>query len=132
MHEYAVVEQLVEQVLRHVRRQGRREARVTQVHLRLGSIFAAGPLQQAYQVLTVDTPLAGSTLVVEEAHLQQQCDACNRPQEVTPDDLLGHLFFCPACGALQEVDETRGVELVGVTMERPPRVVARRDTGAKQ
>ena len=115
MHEYSIVEQLVEDLLAWC--QSSDIQRVKAVHLRRNSTFSEEALCQAYQMLTEKTVLTGSKLIVEEVEVEQTCSSCGNFQVVTVDDLLGHLFVCPECGACQEIDEDHGLEILRVTVE---------------
>lgn len=114
MHEYSVVQQLVERLVAELKSRGVQQ--VKKVHLRRGSTFAEEPLRQAFQMLTENTPLQDAELVVEEFSVQHTCANCGHSQVISDDDLLGHLFICPDCGAVHEIEEAHGLELVGVTV----------------
>ena len=122
MHEYAVVQQLVQRLLDALPAQDAQ--RVRQVHLRRGSTFSDGSLRQAFQLLTEETPLKGAELVVEEFSVQHRCGSCGHLYVVVAEDLLGHLSICPNCGALQEISEAQGLELLEVTLEGDDGVVS--------
>jgi Zn finger protein HypA/HybF involved in hydrogenase expression len=113
MHEYSIIQQLIEKLLAQAQSQGGR--RVKQVHLRRGSTFSVGPLLQAFQMLTPNTPLQNAELVIDEFSTEHQCHNCGRSQAISSDDLIGHLFICPGCGFAEEIDEAHGLELVRVT-----------------
>ena len=36
---------------------------------------------------------------------------------ITSDDLIGHMFVCPRCGATKEIDEAHDLELVELLAE---------------
>ncbi len=115
MHEYSVVQQLVEKLLAELQGQG--VHRVKEVRLRRGSTFGEGPLRQAFAMLTANTPLQGAELIIEGFPVEHTCENCGHSQVISEEDLLGHLFICPGCGAAEEIDEAHGLELVGVTVE---------------
>jgi Zn finger protein HypA/HybF involved in hydrogenase expression len=115
MHEYGIVRDLMERIQSELA--GRT---VKQVRLRRGSTFAEAPLRQAFAILAAGTPLAGAALVVEEFSEQVLCGSCSTRRTITADDLIGHLFICPECGAAREIDEAHGLELLEVTLEEPP------------
>lgn len=114
MHEYAAVEALIEGLSHELA--GRRVRRVTMVRLRRGSAFDDAALRQAYAMLTPGTPLAGAALEVAVEDLEVACD-CGHRQIITSDDLVGHLFVCPACGTPQEIENTHDLAVVEVTAE---------------
>lgn len=115
MHEYSIVQQLIEKLLTQVQNQG--GSRVKQVHLRRGSTFSVGPLLQAFQILTPNTPLQNAELVIDEFSTEHKCRHCSSTQAISADDMIGHLFICPGCGFTEDIDEAHGLELVGVTFE---------------
>jgi Zn finger protein HypA/HybF involved in hydrogenase expression len=112
MHEFSVVQQLIERLLEEARRRG--GAKVREVRLRRGSTFAEGPIQQAFQIMAENTPLADAQLIIEEFSVEHTCAKCNHKQVLTPDDMIGHLYICPECGNSHEIDEAHGLQLVGV------------------
>ncbi len=114
MHEYSIVEQLVETLTAKLKGQG--VTRVRQIRLRRGSTFAEAPLRQAFDMLTKETPLADTELIVEEYSVSHTCLGCGHTQVVMADDLVGHLFVCPSCGTAEEIDEAHGLELKDVTV----------------
>ena len=113
MHEYTVVLDLVDRILEDLKQKDGR--RVTEIHLRRGSTFSEGPLRQAFELVSKDTPLEGAKLEVEEFAVEVECRRCHETRRITADDLIGHLFICPDCGESREIDEAHGLELVGVT-----------------
>jgi Zn finger protein HypA/HybF involved in hydrogenase expression len=90
-----------------------------EVHVRASPVFSQESLEQAYEMQTIDTPLAGSRLVVEELADRRGCAACGANWVLSRDDVLGHTIICPACGALSPIDESVGIELVEITNRRP-------------
>jgi Zn finger protein HypA/HybF involved in hydrogenase expression len=111
MHEFGIVEGIVNQVLPQLA-----SANVTQVshvHFRRGSAFSEDALRQAYAATTAGTPLAGATLVIDTVNLDYVCP-CGYQQVITSDDLEGHMFICPLCGHVHEVDEAHDLELVDI------------------
>jgi hydrogenase nickel insertion protein HypA len=113
MHEFSVVQQLIEKLLEETKKRG--GVRVKEIRLRRGSTFAEGPIQQAFEIMSENTPLQDAQLVVEEFSVEHVCDDCGYKQVLTPDDLIGHLYICPECGQSKEIDEAHGLELLEVT-----------------
>ena len=114
MHEYAAVDELIDNLTGQLARQGVR--RVTTIHLRRGSAFDPAALEQAYALLSAGTPLEGARLLVSVEDLDFACP-CGHRQVITSDDLIGHLFVCPACGAAREIANTHDLAVVGVYVE---------------
>jgi hydrogenase nickel insertion protein HypA len=112
MHEYSIVQELVERLLKEVERRG--ATSVKEIHLRRGSTFAEGPLQQAFLIMSENTPLQDAQLIIEEFSVEYKCKACGYDQVITADDLIGHLYVCPECGEAAEIEEAHGLELVSV------------------
>jgi hydrogenase nickel insertion protein HypA len=115
MHEYSVVEQLVEQIVKQLQAQG--VEKVKEIRLRRDSTFSRDALLQAYEVLTKDTLLRDSQLVVEDFEVEKTCETCGHTQIITDEDLLGHIYVCPKCGASYEIEEAHGLHILGITAE---------------
>jgi Zn finger protein HypA/HybF involved in hydrogenase expression len=114
MHEFGIVEGIVHNVLPQIDRQGVKH--ITQVHFRRGSAFNEDALRQAYQATTAGTPLEGAALVIDTVNLDYVCQ-CGYEQVITSDDLEGHMFICPLCGNVHEVDEAHDLELIEIVAE---------------
>lgn len=114
MHDYHAVEALVERLTSELAEVGC----VTQVRIRADAIFSPEALQQAYEMLTLDTPLEGSRLAVERQPDEHECPACGKRWAATHDDLAGHLLVCPSCGALSAIEGSTGIRVVGITRSR--------------
>ncbi len=114
MHEFGIVEGIVNNVLPQLQTQGVKQ--IAQIHFRRGSAFSEDALRQAYQATTVGTPLQGAELIIDTVNLDYKC-VCGYQQIITCDDLEGHMFICPECGHVHEVDEAHDLELVEVIAE---------------
>jgi hydrogenase nickel incorporation protein HypA/HybF len=112
MHEYSIVQDLVEKLLHEMDEKG--ATSVKEIRLRRGSTFAEAPLQQAFLIMTENTPLEGAELVIEAFNVEYKCASCGYTQVVTSDDLIGHLYVCPECGEAVEMDEAHGLELLEI------------------
>ncbi|TVR20864.1 MAG: hydrogenase maturation nickel metallochaperone HypA [Anaerolineaceae bacterium] len=110
-HEFSIVESLMVDLVGQL--QSAEVEQVTEIHFRRGSAFSEDALRQAFDVFSRDTPLQGAELVIETVNLDHQC-VCGREQVITSDDLIGHMFVCPACGMMREVDEAHDLELLEV------------------
>ena len=118
MHEYAIVDSVVRGLLRRLKEEG--DPAVLSVQFRRGSAFSEEALRQAFGMLSAGTPLENAALEIETVNLDFQC-RCGHRQVITTDDLEGHMFVCPACGFVMEVDEAHDLELKGVTLaDRAP------------
>lgn len=108
-HEFSIVEAVVGGLLDTVYQHN--IDRVTEVRFRRGSAFSEAALRQAFEVLSRGTPLEGAALKIDTVNLDYTC-ICGRQQVITSDDLIGHMFVCPDCGHLHEVDEAHDLEFI--------------------
>jgi len=115
MHEVSIVQSLVENIDRQLAAQ--QAERAVSVRVRRGSTFSADALEQAFAGLTPGTRLEGAALLVESIETRFTCARCGHSQPITSDDLTGHFFLCPACDAVQEIDEAHDLELLEVRAE---------------
>ena len=109
MHEYSIVESIVTSMLDGIKKQ--KATKVTSVRFKRGSAFSEEAFRQAYQSLTVGTLLEQAPVTIETVNLDFNCN-CGHKQVVNSDDLVGHMFICPKCGATKELDEAHDLELV--------------------
>ncbi len=116
MHEFAIVESMVNQTLTLL--PDFEPGEVTTVRFRRGSTFSEDALRQSFEALTKGTPLEKAELIIETVDLQFHCP-CGHEQIVSSDDLIGHMFVCPACGAVKEIDEAHDLELIEVLVDKP-------------
>jgi hydrogenase nickel incorporation protein HypA/HybF len=114
MHEFGVTETIIKQLLKQLDRD--KITKVVKVTFRRSSAFSEEVLRQAYEVLSVNTPLAGAELIIDISVLHVTCD-CGYSSEVNSEDLFGHAFICPKCGAVREIAEAHDLELVEVIAE---------------
>lgn len=115
MHEMSVVQHLIEALDRELARQGVRRA--LQVRVRRGSAFSSQALEQAFALYTPGTRLEGAALEVETVETRITCTRCGHSEVVSAEDVVNHMVLCPACGALQLVDDAHELALVDVTVE---------------
>ncbi len=112
MHEYGIVEQMMNQLTDQLSQQGVQE--VKELRLRRDSTFSKGALEQAYEMLSPNTPLQNAKLVIEDHVITNKCKGCGYEETVDADDLLGHYYVCPQCGHSVLIDEHHGLELVDI------------------
>ena len=113
MHELSVTSQIVQSVLTEAEKRGAKK--VTEVHLTIGKLTFLG-LEQvrfAYEVLTKDTIMEGSKLVIDEQEGTVKCSNCNYEGGFKyEDDPLYHVpvptLRCPKCSST--VNITAGKE----------------------
>lgn len=112
MHEYSIVEDLIKQLTDKLNAQGIDQ--VKQIRMRRDSTFSKGALEQAYEMLSPNTPLQGAALVIEDREITNKCEGCGFEETVNADDLLGHHYVCPECGKSVLIDEHHGLEVLGI------------------
>lgn len=110
MHDYHAIGALVARLTRDPSL----AAGIAEVRVRASPVFSPDALLQAYQMLTADTPLSGSHLLVEELADRRECPSCGAAWAVSADDVAGHLVICPSCGALSPLDTGDTLELLEV------------------
>ena len=111
MHEFGIVKALTATVLTRAEAAG--AERVVAVRVRRGGLMSEEAVRQAFQLLAAGTRLEGAALAIETAERSIRCP-CGREARPTSDDLMGHLFLCPACGRAQDAGGTQGLELVEI------------------
>ncbi len=114
MHEYALVQSFVQAMLEQLEGKVKH---VETVRFRRGSAFSEDALRQAFLALSAGTVLEGAELAIETVNLDFHC-GCGHQQVITSDDLIGHMFVCPTCGIVKEIDEAHDLELIDVTVQR--------------
>lgn len=101
MHEVSVMSAIVESVLNELEKHS--VLKVEEVLLTLGELTFLGEeqLQFAYEIITRDTVLEGSTLVIQPEETELQCLSCGYQG---PADKLGEEYHmvmpslvCPKC-----------------------------------
>ena len=114
MHEFGVTETIVRRLLRQLERD--QVTKVIRITFRRSSAFSEEVLRQTFDILSVDTPLAGAELVIDLSVLQVDC-VCGLSSDVYSEGLVGHMFICPSCSAIREIAEAHDLELVEVIAE---------------
>jgi len=110
MHELSVAMSIVEMATEEGARHG---GKVSAVHLRLGAFSGVvrDALLFSYEVACHDTPLEGSTLVIEDVPLVVYCPHCQARRALPSIQAL----VCDACGQpTPDVREGRELELVAL------------------
>ena len=102
MHEVSICQSLVSVVLDELTQRAVGAGRLKRVRVVAGQLHQLVPdaLTFAYELLTRDTPAAGSTLELRMPPLEAHCTSCDWRGAVEPP-----VFLCEACGA--------GVEITG-------------------
>ena len=109
MHEVGLVAQLVDAA---VDRSG--GAPVALVRVRYATTIPEDVLRQAFEMLTVDGPLAAATLEAEPFDVRLACP-CGFDGALGHDDMIGPgQAVCPSCSELRLTATTPELELVEV------------------
>lgn len=119
MHEYSIVSELVGLILARLDGQG--ISKVEEVHLRKGEllVLSTEALEQAYQLLSAETILEGSRLVIEETKAWVECPGCGYSggAECHRYHFIAPILKCPCCGASVRIAQGQGLELVKLVVE---------------
>ena len=114
MHEFGVTEAIIRKLLIQLQRE--KVSSVKKISFRRSSAFSEEVLRQTLSMLSEGTPLAGAELSVEVAVLDITCQ-CGYESVINNEDLVGHMFICPKCGAIREIAEAHDLELIEVIAE---------------
>lgn len=116
MHELSIAAGIVESVTETAAAYP--GARVLEVRLRVGALASVveDSLQFCWSVVTEDTPLAGSKLMVRTLPILVHCARCNADSE-----LAGvQSFHCPRCGQMAaDFRQGRELEIESIEIEDP-------------
>jgi Zn finger protein HypA/HybF involved in hydrogenase expression len=113
MHELAAVSALVDAVVNGIA--DRQPCRVDVVRVRRSTIFSDDALRQGFAMLTRGTALDGARLMIEVVERLIACP-CGQTRSVTADDLVGHIWVCPACAHVEDIGDGDDLEVVNVTL----------------
>jgi Zn finger protein HypA/HybF involved in hydrogenase expression len=116
MHEFAIVEATVHNTLRMLEQFGVEPGQMVMLRFQRGSAFSEDALRQAFEVIAKDTLLENAELIVETINLNFIC-GCGHTQIITSDDLIGHMFVCPVCCTVREVDEAHDLKLIELVVD---------------
>lgn len=116
MHELSIAASIVESVTETAAAYP--GARVLEVRLRIGALapVVEDSLQFCWTLVSDDTPLAGSKLVVKNLPIIVHCASCDADSE-----LAGvQNFHCPRCGRIAaDFRQGRELEIESVEIEEP-------------
>ena len=115
MHDYFAVRALIARLENEL---GSTE-NVVEVRVKASPVYSQEALKQAYEMLTAETFLSGSRLVVEELPYRLQCTTCKICWTASYEDVVGHLVACPSCGSLSPFVGGAGMELVEIRRAEP-------------
>lgn len=121
MHELSMTIQIVESVLGEAKKH--RAKKVTEVHLVIGKLTFLGVEQVrfAYRILTENTIMEGSKLIIKEKDGLIECSKCSHLGALEfKDDLMYHLptpiFKCPECGEAVKIVEGKECTIESIKM----------------
>jgi hydrogenase nickel incorporation protein HypA/HybF len=113
MHELSIALSIVEIASEEAAKHG--DARIEAVHLKLGALSGVvkDALLFAWELACQETPLAGSTLQVEEIPVRVWCPSCQAERAL--NDSFD--FRCTACGGLAtEVRSGRELQVTALEL----------------
>ena len=113
MHELAAVGALIDAVLGGIAEY--QPCRVEVVRVQRGTAFLEDALSQGFEMLARGTALEGARLEIEVVDHMVDCP-CGIERPIGADELVGHVWICPNCGYLKEVDEADDLSLLDVTL----------------
>ncbi len=121
MHEGSITTQIVESVLREANQRGAKK--VVEVDLVIGSLTFLNPGQVTfwYEILTKDTVMEGSKLVIEESEGTVRCAKCGYEGSFKyADDSVFHVpmptLQCPKCDGIVEIVSGKDCVIKSVKM----------------
>jgi Zn finger protein HypA/HybF involved in hydrogenase expression len=112
VHDYHAVKAVLERLVAELDPSDLRDVEL--VRVRAGAVFSPEALAQAYEMLTVGTPLEGSRLLVEAPADRFECGACGHGWTPSSEDVVGGMAICPSCGTPSPLPAASGIEVVGV------------------
>jgi hydrogenase nickel incorporation protein HypA/HybF len=121
VHELSMTSQIVESVLEEAKKHEAKK--VMEVHLIIGKLTFLGVEQVrfAYGILTEDTIMKGSKLIIKEKDGAIECPNCGYKGALEfKDDLMYHvptpIFKCPECGQAVKIVEGKECTIESIKM----------------
>jgi hydrogenase nickel incorporation protein HypA/HybF len=119
MHELSMTTQLVENVLEEAKRHDAKK--VAEVHLTIGKLTFLGAEQMrfSYKILTEDTIMKDSKLIIKEQDGVIECPSCGYKGKVPfEDDPAYHVpiptLRCPKCGESAKIVEGKECTITSI------------------
>ena len=123
MHEFTVTSWIVDALLDLVRKQG--ASHVLEVNLRVGKLRALSvdQVRFCYGVISKDTVLEGSKLIIEESPGKVHCPNCGHQSEFNPEGDAYHFglppLICSMCGGSLMIEGGDECVITKVRMQLP-------------
>ena len=117
MHEFSICQSLVDAVVAETEKLASpRPFRLLKARVVVGAMRQIVPeiLQTAYELISRDTPAAGSDLEIVSAPTTAKCRKCGWSGEIE-----GLMFQCVGCGGI-DIEQTGGMELYLDNLEIEP------------
>lgn len=122
MHEYSIASRIVEIIEKTIMEED--NVKVKEAHLNKGElrILSEKALKSAYQILTENTSLEGSDLVIQEIKTAVKCRKCGYQGKVPYyKDIEYHfqvpILECPKCKSPAEIKAGKELDLVQLVVE---------------
>jgi len=116
MHEFSICQGLVKAILSELKKLDTPKPKLRKASVVIGRLRQIIPetLQFAYEILTKETAITGSTIEVISAPILAKCPKCNWKGEIKENN-----FRCGKCGS-GEIELSGGMELYlnNLTVER--------------
>jgi Zn finger protein HypA/HybF involved in hydrogenase expression len=113
MHELAAVGALVDAVISGIAEH--QPCRINAIRVQRGTAFMEAALIQGFEMLSRGTVLEGARLEIEAVDHIIDCP-CGIERPILAEEFVGHVWVCPNCGHLEEVDEEDDLTLLDVTL----------------
>ena len=124
MHEYSLMEQVIAHILAELKQvESPPDGTSLEVVLRVGAlaVHSEAATRTAYEVLVKGTPLAQSRLHLTIEPVTLTCSQCGYqgplPEGAVDPHDMSPLAECPQCGAVSQVQGSRGVEGIELRWE---------------
>lgn len=119
MHEISVMASIIECLLKEL--EGRNIEKVEAVNLRVGEMTFLGheQLEFAFDIMTKDTVLEGSKLIIETEEIEVLCNACGyrggiEYAEKNESHFILPILHCPVCGGAVQVLRGRSCTVTSI------------------
>ena len=113
MHELAAVGALVDAVISGIAEH--QPCHVDVIRVQRGTAFVEDALIQGFEMLSRGTAFEGARLEIDVVDHIIDCP-CGIERPILAEELVGHVWVCPNCGHLEEIDEEDDLSLLGVTV----------------